>query len=350
MAGKTDAFKFSATLQLNSRSKAFANKSNTAVEDAMRKVLKKAKKLAQENVAKGKGPSDHNGDADSWGHHFAHEDTGDLAESVQDAIWLQGFLTEGTIYTDLDYGVYLEVGWRTRQSNFYRYPWLKPAFLEALKLLPKYAAESMKYHMSNLEEEEILDGEGIESWANAAERWAKEMKRLAAEKKEPKKEVRPKYEPKFTSIGRYVNKNAERNRGGRPKDPTELGEEMELDRRRAVERKRRIENDKKFDAKIVRKTRKSSEYVERSSIDPVKAASEYEKKRDEMENAAARRRRERKEAIAAAQAEARRKQDDAIEILAKANDKLKKAATPNVKSPKPKRTPSVKPKPRKKKP
>lgn len=343
---RDDLFKFSATLQLNSRSKAFANKSTLAVEDAMRKVLKAAKKKAQENVAKGKGPSPHDGSADGWGHRFAHEDTGDLAESVQEAIWLQGFLTEGTIYTESDYGTYLEVGWRTKQSNFYRYPWLKPAFLDSLKLLPKYAAESMKFHMSNLEEDEILDGEGIESWAAAAERWSRDMKAMAAKKKDVK-EIPPPYQPKFTPFARKLHANGYRNPGGRPKDPTELGEEMKLDRRRAANKKRIAENAEKFDTKLARRAQRSGEQHTRSSIDPVKAAERYERGREERQRYEDEQRRELRIQQAAAQAEARRRQEEARERLAKANDRLK-LKNGDLKVPKPKRNASVKPKRKKK--
>src|ERR1044071_3549436 len=72
--------KFAAVLQVNSRARAFANKASSSTETAIRNVLREAEKLAKQNVAEGKGPGPHP--------HPDRKDTGNLAESIQSAVWL----------------------------------------------------------------------------------------------------------------------------------------------------------------------------------------------------------------------------------------------------------------------
>lgn len=327
-------FRFSATLQINSRAKGFVKKAPGATEESMRRVLKYAKKDAQDRVAPGKGPGPHP-------HNWPHVDKGDkdgLMTSVKDAIWLQGFLTEGTIYTDSAYGTYLEVGWRTKAKNFYRYPWLKPAFLGALKYLPKLAAETFRSQMQNFPEDEIVKDAQLESWAGAAERWAKDMKALEAQAKTKQPEIPPAYKSHISPHARRpLAKGIPR---GRPKENIDLGLEMKLDRERVGrERKHEAEAERagKLDIKALRRTRRSSEAERRSEIDPIKAAQQYERERERMQSIRDKRRKATHEA-----------QDQAIQA---ANAKLKKATQPNIKAPKaPKvpKVPSVK-RPRKKK-
>lgn len=334
--------KFSGTVQLNSRSKAFAHKSSQATEEAMRRVLKAVVRIAKQNVAKGKGPSPHDGSADNWGHHWAHEDTGDLAESVQDAIWLQGFLTEGTVFTDLDYGVYLEVGWR-QNGHFYRYPWLKPAFLRGMKLLPKLAAESFKYHMSDLDEDRIMNGESIEGWAEAAERWAKQQQ----ENLKPKTQAPEIPSKKAFRLGRHDPKRWRPKKIGRPGDSAELGEKKALDRQRAVNKRRRLEsNANDFDADLVRRSRQSGESLSRSTLSAAEVREKYEKEREKIDSARDRDRAKRRAAQEARQREQQRKNEDAIDALNKANADLKAKTQPKVKAVK---APKVSVKPKKKK-
>jgi len=43
-----------------------------------------------------------------------------------------GFLETSHVFTDLEYGLYLEVGWTNKRSgNHWRYPWLMPAMMQA---------------------------------------------------------------------------------------------------------------------------------------------------------------------------------------------------------------------------
>lgn len=268
---------FAATLQINSRARAFANKASSSTEDAVRKVLRRAEKLAKENVAKGKGPSPHTGN-DIEGHNYPYRDTGDLARSVRSAVWLQGFLTEGSIFTDLDYGVYLEVGWRTKAGNFFRYPWMRPAMMEALKLLPKFAAESFRTQMNDLDEDKVTDGAALESWAGAAQRWADNMKAMRGKTGSPEisgSEVQKSRRPR-------IQIRASKKPHGRPKDPVELGEDLPSERSRR-QQKRRVENVEKFDTKLARKSKRSGEHERRSHISTEEAQQRAARTKKERE-------------------------------------------------------------------
>lgn len=82
----------------------------------------RAAELAREAVSPGAGPGPHPHRPDS-----PHEDTGDLAASVQMKLVHMGFLETAHIFTDLEYGLYLEAGWTTKAGTHWRYPWLMPS-------------------------------------------------------------------------------------------------------------------------------------------------------------------------------------------------------------------------------
>lgn len=102
-----------------------------------RRVAERGMEYAKANVAPGKGPGPHPHRPQSQ-----HTDTGDLAASLKvvegwggDILFESGMPTGlawvTSVSTDLDYGLYLEMGWTTQAGNHYRYPWLFPAMVMA---------------------------------------------------------------------------------------------------------------------------------------------------------------------------------------------------------------------------
>lgn len=97
-----------------------------------RNTAERGLKYARENVAPGKGPGPHPHRIGS-----DHVDTGALRDSLKVVEgWGGDLLFEGlptglswvtAVSTDLDYGLYLEMGWTTKAGTHYRYPWLFPA-------------------------------------------------------------------------------------------------------------------------------------------------------------------------------------------------------------------------------
>lgn len=86
-------------------------------------MARDALQLARENVAPGKGPGPHPHKPESH-----HTDTGNLMRSLDVEPEERGFLKTCSVGTDVDYGVYLELGWTNPNTgNFWRYPWLWPA-------------------------------------------------------------------------------------------------------------------------------------------------------------------------------------------------------------------------------
>jgi hypothetical protein len=90
---------------------------------------KRAAELARENVRPGSGPGPHP-------HRPVppfrqHTDTGELLRSIQLKAVSMGFLETTQVYTDLDWGLYLEAGWHSASGRFWRYPWLLPAMMQA---------------------------------------------------------------------------------------------------------------------------------------------------------------------------------------------------------------------------
>lgn len=166
---------FRASLRVNSKAKAFRDGVQWASQHAIRDILNRARELARENVAPGKGPSPHAGDYED-GHNspMQRPDTGNLQRSIRRVLVFQGFMTDGYLVTDLDYGTYLEVGWR-RGGKFFRYPWMKPAFLQAMSEFPSMAGKTFQRAMHDLDEDKVVNGETLDSWGIAAERWAKDL-------------------------------------------------------------------------------------------------------------------------------------------------------------------------------
>lgn len=82
-----------------------------------------AAELARQNVAPGSGPGPHPHRPTS-----EHIDSGALRDSIQVKAMAMGFLKTAHVFTDLEYGLYLEMGWTNPYTgNHWRYPWLWPA-------------------------------------------------------------------------------------------------------------------------------------------------------------------------------------------------------------------------------
>ena len=102
--------------------------------------------------------------------------------SVGMKIVFNGARLDSVVYTDLDYGTYLEVGWRARNGRFYRYPWLKPAWKKAMAEYKTIATRSWKEAMRGMSEGSgaKLDGPELETtsgqyqhMADLTEKWRK---------------------------------------------------------------------------------------------------------------------------------------------------------------------------------
>ena len=82
-------------------------------------------RAARQNVAPGRGPGPHPHQPGS-----DHLDNGELMRSIIVVPEERGSFKTASVTTDLDYGVYLELGWTNPWSGrFWRYPWLWPAVL-----------------------------------------------------------------------------------------------------------------------------------------------------------------------------------------------------------------------------
>lgn len=117
-----------ATLRVNNRTKIVQKEGNKFAREFARILGDETAKLAQANVAPGRGPGPHPHRPQS-----PHEDTGDLMESIKVREAQRGFMFEAFVTTDIDYGLYLEMGWTTKAGTHYRYPWLYPAAVEATR-------------------------------------------------------------------------------------------------------------------------------------------------------------------------------------------------------------------------
>jgi len=83
------------------------------------------RRRAMENVAPGKGPSEHpHPPPPAW----QHEDTGDLMRDIQVDIAKGANGVTMTVHTEnIGYGTFLEAGWHGPSGRFYRYQWMRPA-------------------------------------------------------------------------------------------------------------------------------------------------------------------------------------------------------------------------------
>lgn len=93
-------------------------------------VASEGAKEAKRNVAPGVGVDGYGGGGPGpHPHRTPHIDFGDLMRDISWRVRRQGFLTVGEVFTELDYGLYLEMGWTAPSGMHYRYPWLYPAIV-----------------------------------------------------------------------------------------------------------------------------------------------------------------------------------------------------------------------------
>ena len=97
-------------------------------------------------------------------------------------ITYNGARLDSIVYTDLDYGTYLEIGWRARNGRFYRYPWLKPAWQKAMAEYKTITTREWKQAMIGMSEGSgvKLDGPELETASGHYEHMANLMRKWQA--------------------------------------------------------------------------------------------------------------------------------------------------------------------------
>ena len=110
-------------------------KAEQVASDFLDEVVKNAKA----NVAPGAGPGPHPHRTD---HGWEWIDTGNLQDDIGiiTPLHWQGTRLYGAAgcTTQAYYGFMLEAGWTSYAGNFYRYPWLYPAYVQAQATLSKW--------------------------------------------------------------------------------------------------------------------------------------------------------------------------------------------------------------------
>lgn len=115
--------RLTARVEVNMRTAEVAARGAGFAQDFANQMAELAAEYARENVAPGRGPGPHPHRPD-----WPHEDTGNLSASIQIRAMAMGFLKTAHVFTDLPYGLYLEMGWTNPYTgNHWRYPWLIPA-------------------------------------------------------------------------------------------------------------------------------------------------------------------------------------------------------------------------------
>lgn len=119
--------RISARVEVNMRTREVAAMGAGFAQELADELARQTAIRARRNVEPGEGPGPHPHRPGS-----EHIDTGDLRDSIQIRSESRGFLKTGVVFTDLEYGLYLEMGWTNPYSgNHWRYPWLMPAMMEA---------------------------------------------------------------------------------------------------------------------------------------------------------------------------------------------------------------------------
>ena len=98
--------------------KEFMAQATATARKVMQDVAKAVKEQAKHNVSPGVGPGPHPHKPTS-----GHTDTGALEKSVFYRTGERGLLVWFVCGTDLNYGMFLEIGWHSKSGNFWKYPW-----------------------------------------------------------------------------------------------------------------------------------------------------------------------------------------------------------------------------------
>jgi len=121
--------RLSVRLEVNLRTREVAAAGQGFAREFADQLGARTAELARANVAPGSGPGPHP-------HRPVppfreHTDTGELMRSIQVKAVSMGFLETTQVFTDLDWGLYLEAGWHSASGRFWRYPWLSVAMMRA---------------------------------------------------------------------------------------------------------------------------------------------------------------------------------------------------------------------------
>jgi len=139
------AMRLNARVEVNNRCREVRIMGNSFAQDVANVLGATAMDLAKLNVAPGSGPGPHPHRPQS-----THIDTGALRDSLHVESQARGFLKTAILYTDLEYGAYLEMGWTTKGGTHYRYPWLMPAVEEARLETEAIARSSARKYLAEI--------------------------------------------------------------------------------------------------------------------------------------------------------------------------------------------------------
>lgn len=134
-----------ARFEVNMRTKEIAERGAGFCREFADEMGALTAELARRNVTPGMGPGPHPHKPGS-----EHEDSGDLAASVQTRALVMGFLQTTLVYTDLEYGAHLEFGWTNPDSGqHHRYAWLMPSLEEARQQAAEIARSTGRRWLSD---------------------------------------------------------------------------------------------------------------------------------------------------------------------------------------------------------
>lgn len=134
-----------ARVEVNMRTKEIVQRGEGFCRDFADQLGELTAQIAKRNVEQGSGPGPHPHRPQS-----PHEDTGDLASSVQTRALAMGFMQTTLVFTDLEYGAHLEFGWTNPFSgNHWRYPWLMPAAEQARQEAMEIARSTARRWLSD---------------------------------------------------------------------------------------------------------------------------------------------------------------------------------------------------------
>lgn len=138
--------------------KRFGDESWHQAAVTIRQVGDRAWEFARQNVAPGEGPGPHP-------HIWPHDDTGDLQEDIGLKFKYEGSRLIAVVYTEKDYGAYLEVGWQTPTGRRVHYPWLKPAYKKAGQGFLKAATDNWRRALRSVATKDvIMDSKAIDDY------------------------------------------------------------------------------------------------------------------------------------------------------------------------------------------
>lgn len=132
-------------IEINDRTTEVAARGDAFAKALALAMAHEAAREARLNVAPGQGPGPHPHKPES--HHI---DTGDLMRSIDVEPQDRGFLKTALVFTEVEYGTYLEIGWTNPYSGrFWRYPWLWPAVQVAQANAPGQARSTARQFFFN---------------------------------------------------------------------------------------------------------------------------------------------------------------------------------------------------------